>query len=173
MKKADVKKLAVMSLLIAMEVVLSRFLSVTTPIVKISFSFLPIALSGALYGPVYAGIGAAAADILGMLLFPAGAFFPGFTLTAFLTGIVYGVCLHGQSRCLLRTCVAVFVIAIVLNLGLNTLWLRIITGKGYLALLPPRVLKSIVMIPVKILGIRLITSKRFLTRFVQKQLSRV
>ena len=41
-----------------------------------------------------------------------------------------------------------------LQLGLDTLWLVMITGKGYLALLPTRAIKSLVMIPVQVLTIR-------------------
>ena len=84
-KKFDVKKLIQISLLIAIEVILTRFCSINTPIVRIGFGFLPIAIIAMMYGPLSAGISYAIGDILGMMLFPTGSFFPGFTLTAFLT----------------------------------------------------------------------------------------
>ena len=68
--------------LIAIEIVLSRFCSIATPIVKIGFGFVPIAVCGMLYGPVWAGVAGGAADLLGAVLFPIGAYFPGFTLSA-------------------------------------------------------------------------------------------
>ena len=37
-----------------------------------------------------------------------------------------------------------------MNLGLDTLWIKMITGNAYLVLLPTRVIKSLVMIPVQI-----------------------
>lgn len=38
------KKVILAALLLAMEIVLSRFLSIKTPILKISFAFIPIML---------------------------------------------------------------------------------------------------------------------------------
>ncbi|MDR3239237.1 MAG: folate family ECF transporter S component [Clostridiales bacterium] len=163
MNQSHPKRLAVTALLIAMEIVLSRFGSITTPIVKIGFEFLPVALTGMLYGPFYAGIAAAIADVLGASLFPAGAFFPGFTLTAFLTGAAYGVFLYGHERSLLRVCLAVGVVNIALNIGLNTAWLQMITGKGYIALLPARVTKNLLMAPIQASLIRLAASRKFFT----------
>ena len=39
--------------------------------------------------------------LVGALLFPTGAFFPGFTLTAACTGLLYGLCLYRRDRSLL------------------------------------------------------------------------
>ena len=55
-KKFDVKKLIQISLLIAIEVILTRFCSINTPIVRIGFGFLPIAIIAMMYGPLSAGI---------------------------------------------------------------------------------------------------------------------
>lgn len=64
-----VNKIVYMGLLIALKVILTRFLSIQTPIVRIGFGFLPIAVAGIMFGPIFAGI-AAIADILGMIIFP-------------------------------------------------------------------------------------------------------
>ncbi|MEG1932033.1 MAG: folate family ECF transporter S component, partial [Pygmaiobacter sp.] len=69
----NAKCIAQMALLIALEIILSRFVSIPTPIVKISFSFLAIVTMAMLYGPVYAAAGAALADFLGAILIPFGA----------------------------------------------------------------------------------------------------
>jgi len=89
-QKSNTKRLVVLAFLIALEIILTRFCSIQTPIVRIGFGFLPVAMMGILYGPLWAGIGYAAGDVLGMLIFPSAAYFPGFTLTAFLTGIIFG-----------------------------------------------------------------------------------
>ncbi|MEG1774716.1 MAG: hypothetical protein RR320_07675, partial [Oscillospiraceae bacterium] len=49
---------------------------------------------------------------------------------------------------------AVLVISLCWNLGLDTYWLTLFTGKGVWALLPARVLKSAVLIPIQIVGVR-------------------
>lgn len=149
MLKIKISQLTQIALLIALEIVLTRFCAITTPIVRIGFGFLPIALIGMLYGPVWAGLGAAIADILGVILFPFVTFSPGFTLTAALTGVVYGALLY-RDRSPLRIVCAVLIITLGLNLCLDTVWIKMLTGKGYLALLPTRVLKCVIMAPVQI-----------------------
>lgn len=147
----NIRKMVFLALFIALEVVLTRFLSIQTPIVRIGFTFLPIALSSMMFGPWFGGIAAALADILGMMIFPVGgAYFPGFTLTAFLTGTIYGIFLYKKPKNLFRISMAVIVISVIINLGLDTLWLWMITGKAIMVLLPARVIKCLIMIPMQI-----------------------
>ena len=164
--KFDVKKLIQISLLIAIEVILTRFCSINTPIVRIGFGFLPIAIIGMMYGPLSAGVAYAIGDLLGVALFPTGSFFPGFTLTAFLTGIVYGVFLYNKPKTWPRIIGAVLTVCLVINLGLDTLWLSILMGKGYIALLPTRIMKAVLMIPVQTFIIGIIW-KKVVVRFVK------
>lgn len=154
------KRMTHIALLIAVEIVLSRFCSINTPIVRIGFGFIPIAMIGMMHGPLWAGGAAAMADFIGLMLFPTGAYFPGFTLTAFLTGVTYGLLLHRKNNWR-RIILAVGIISLVLNLCLDTLWLYIITGQGYMALLPTRILKCMIMTPVQIVVIRLISSRLY------------
>ena len=164
--KFDVKKLIQISLLIAIEVILTRFCSIQTPIVRIGFGFLPIAIIGMMYGPLSAGVAYAIGDLLGVALFPTGSFFPGFTITAFLTGIVYGVFLYNKPKTWPRIIGAVLTVCLVINLGLDTLWLSILMGKGYIALLPTRIMKAVLMIPVQTFIIAIIW-KKVVVRFVK------
>ena len=164
--KFDVKKLIQISLLIAIEVILTRFCSIQTPIVRIGFGYLPIAIIGMMYGPLSAGVAYAIGDLLGVALFPTGSFFPGFTITAFLTGIVYGVFLYNKPKTWPRIIGAVLTVCLVINLGLDTLWLSILMGKGYIALLPTRIMKAVLMIPVQTFIIGIIW-KKVVVRFVK------
>ena len=99
MKNSNVKKLVEISLLIALEVILTRFCSIYTGVLRIGFGFLPVAIIAMMYGPISAGVAYAIGDILRMMIFPSGSYFPGFTLTAFLTGVIYGVvlCKHPKT----------------------------------------------------------------------------
>ena len=65
-QKSNTKRLVVLAFLIALEIILTRFCSIQTPIVRIGFGFLPVAMMGILYGPIWAGIGYAIGDLLGM-----------------------------------------------------------------------------------------------------------
>lgn len=158
-----VTDLVTMAFLMSMEIILTRYLSIDTGIVRIGFGFLPVAVMGILYGPLWAGVCYAAGDVLGMLLLAKAPYFPGFTLTAFLTGILYGLVLYGKPVTWKRALAAALPVCILMNLCLDTLWLQIITGQGLWALLPGRLLKAGIMIPVQTLLITLIW-QRILTR---------
>lgn len=151
----NIKIIVSLSMFIAMEVILTRFLSIQTPIVRIGFSFIPIALSSMIFGPIFGGIAAALADIIGMMIFPSGgAYFPGFTFSAFLTGIIYGLFLYKKQKTLFQVSLAVIAVSLFVNLGLDTIWLWILTGKGLIALLTPRIVKALIMAPIQILMIK-------------------
>ena len=80
--------LAALSMLTALQVVLSRFVSIETPIVKIGFGFVPVMLAGGLFGPIGGLIVGGLSDFVGAILFPFGAYFPGYTITAAFSGAV-------------------------------------------------------------------------------------
>lgn len=159
MKRENIRvhTIALMAVLIAMEIILSRLLSIRTPIVVIGFGFVAVAVAGMMMGPFRAGVVAALADMIGVMLFPTGAYFPGFTVTAFMTGLIYGLVLHDPRPKFWRVIVAVLVINLVCSLALDTCWLYMITGKGILALLPARLAKCAVMAPVQVMTIQLLT----------------
>jgi len=144
-------RMVMAGLLIALEIVLSRFLSITTPITKIGFGFFPIVLIALQFGPLWAGASGALADFLGANLFPLGPYFPGFTVTGFLTGLIFGLFLYNKPHKLWRAAAAAAVIGVFLTVGLNCLWLSMLYGKGYLAFLPGRMTQAAVMIPTQVL----------------------
>ncbi|MEA4933179.1 MAG: folate family ECF transporter S component [Lawsonibacter sp.] len=148
------------ALLIAIEIVLSRFFSISTPIVRIGFDFAPMALAGILFGPWYGCAVGALADLLGANLFPAGPFWPGFTLVAGLSGLAYGLLLHHKAGAqwsrmatVLRIAAAVLIVILPLQLGLDTVNLMLLLDKGFFVLLPARITKAVVMIPVQFVTI--------------------
>ena len=156
MSKFNTRTLTTLALLTTMEIVLSRFLSISAWNMKIGLSFVPIVAAAILYGPLAAGVVAALGDFIGAILFPIGAYFPGFTLTAFLTGFVFGFILHekqGWPQCI----AAVGVNQFVLSLFLNTLWISILYGSPYGPLLAARSVQCVILTAVQLLGIRVVS----------------
>lgn len=134
MDKLSVKTLCRAAILIAIEIVLSRFLSFSTMELKIGFGFVPIALCGFMYGPVISAFAGALADFLGAVLFPIGNYFVGFTLTAALTGLCFGLFLHRRKVGFFPNMVLCALInCLILSLGLNTYWVSLITGTPFFA----------------------------------------
>ncbi len=151
------RNLVIMAVLVAVQVVLSRFASITAWNVKIGFGFVPVMLGGMLLGPLGGGIIGMVSDLIGSILFPSGAFFPGFTLTAFLTGVIFGLFLQKKPD-LPRLACAVVLNQLLCSLLLNTLWISILYGSSYLGLLSTRILQAIFYVVVQI-GVGLLLVK--------------
>ncbi|GHU49114.1 membrane protein [Clostridia bacterium] len=150
--------LLVIALLMAMEIVLTRLLSINTPLLRISLGFIPVSLIAIMYGPLWAAGAYAMCDIIGAILFPTGTFFPGFTLTAFLTGLTFGLFLYKHPVSWSRVLPASLIICILFNTLLNSLWLYILMHNGFLAFVPMRLVKNIIMVPLHSIMIPLVWS---------------
>ena len=148
-------RLVLMAMVVAIQVILSRFLSINLWNLKIGFSFVPIALAGMLLGPMGAGLTGMVADIIGATLFPSGAFFPGFTLTAFITAFGYGFFLH-KKQDMPHILAAVLFSEIVGTLLLNTKWIAILYGTAFLPIFITRVWQAVGMGIVEVVVIKLL-----------------
>lgn len=149
------KKLAYIGIFIAIGIVFSRFLTIQTATLKVGFGFIPEMLASSLFGPLAGGFINGMVDLIGAIVFPkGGSYFPGFTLSAFLGGAIYGIFLYKKEINIKNILIPTIIVTVLINLGLNTLWLTILTGKGFLVLLPARILKELVMVPVEVLTFR-------------------
>lgn len=115
------------AMLVALQIVLSRFLSIQTPIVKFSFGFIPVMFAGAMFGAWGGAIVGGLSDILGAVLFPSGSYFPGYTLTAALSGAVYGF-MFMNKHCIWRILIAYLITSALVTLGLNSFWIALQSG---------------------------------------------
>lgn len=152
MKK--IRKIILSALLLASAIVINRFLSVNTSIVSIGFTFVPLMLAGIILGWKYSLVIAALTDLIGALLFPFGSYFVGYTISSALTGLVYGLLLYNKGefkvdkKFMIHLIIAILIVCIFINGGLNTLWLVLTSKKAFLAILPTRVLKQLLMMPI-------------------------
>ena len=76
-------------------------------------------------------------------------------LTVFLTGIVYGSFLHKHGP-RSSNLVAASIMVVAIRVGLDTLWLGILFDDSYLALMPVRLVKGLIDIPLQIVLIPLL-----------------
>lgn len=146
--KITTEILVVTGFMIALSVVLSKLISINISFLRVGFGFLPIAVLAIMYGPVIAAIGYGVADLLGAWLLPTGTFFPGFTVSAVLTGLIFGWILYKKEVSFVRALIASAIVCLAVNLLLNTWWLTFLIGKGFKVLLASRAVKEIVAIPV-------------------------
>lgn len=154
------KKIILTALLLAMLIILSRFLSIKTPLLKISFAFIPTMLCAIWLGPKWAVLLNVLGDVIGATLFPTGPYFVGYTISTAITALIYGLLIYKkeantytEKQFIIRIIISVILVTAISNIGLNTLWVSITTGKAFIVLLGTRIVKEIVMIPIQIIVI--------------------
>lgn len=142
--------LVLCGLMAALAVVLNYTTSIfITPNIRIGFSGLPNRVVEYLFGPWVGALFGAMLDILKYLLKPdGGAFFFGYTFNVMVAGVIYGFVLYRKPVRIWRIFVAEFLTKTIVNCGLNTLWIAVLNGNAFLAILPPRVLKNVIMLPI-------------------------
>lgn len=138
------------ALLMALGLALSSVRIDITPTLRISFAFLANAMIGMLFGPVVSMLTGGIGDILGFLIHPSGPYFPGITITAVLSGLLYGVFLYHSNARLSHVIAAKTSVTLLSNILLNTFWTSILYGKAFMAILPLRITKNLVMLPIEI-----------------------
>ncbi len=153
------KKMILSALLLAITIVLSRFLSINTPLLSIGFSFVPMILSAIWLGPKYACIICGLADLIGALLFPFGTYFVGFTISAICKGLIYGLVLYKKGepltnkQLIIRLIIACVLVVGIVNILMDATWLVIMYDKAFLAVLSVRIVPQLIMIPIQIVTI--------------------
>ncbi len=96
-KRLSTKVLVKAGFLATVSIVLTRFFSLMIPLgglpaLRVGFGSIPLIMAGMMFGPVVGGITGIVADVVGYMINPmGGTFFPGFTLTAALYGIISGL----------------------------------------------------------------------------------
>ena len=142
-----------------------------TPTIKVGFSGLPNRLVDFMFGPVVGCLFGGIMDVVKFLIKPDGGFFFGYTLTPMVSGLIYGLFyyrlqikrpeneaeLSGKAKIkswivvntktIILILIANVLVKVICNIGLNTLWTSMMTGKAWLALLPARLIKNLIQIP--------------------------
>ena len=157
---SKLKKVVLSGILLALLIVLNRFISIKTPLLVISFSFVPIMMGSIWLGQKYSTLIAALGDLIGAILFPFGTYFPGFTVSAGLTGLIYGLFLHqkqGEERTnkqwIIRLIFSNLLVLGIVEIFVVSIWLNIMYGKAYLVVVSTRVLAQVIMFPIRIITI--------------------
>lgn len=142
------RTLTTTGVLLAIQMVLSSYGTIeVTDSLKISLAHLALAPTALFFGPVVAGMQGALSDILALAIKPTGPYFPGFTLSAMLLGLFYGLALYKTKRKLWQVVAVRLAVMVIINIGLNTLFLTMLYGPSRLVTLPVRALKNLIQFP--------------------------
>ncbi|MBE6903587.1 MAG: folate family ECF transporter S component [Ruminococcaceae bacterium] len=155
MKRSHTRNLTISAILAIISIILTRFLPTTIPIagvisIRLDFGYIPIIFAALYLGGLYGAGAGVVADLIGAFVFPIGPYFPGFTLTNFLVGIVPVLIKKILSKVSseLLICFISSIFIQIIAFVLNTLWLILLYSQSFALIALPRALASIIMIPV-------------------------
>lgn len=145
------KHLAKCAMLLALSI-LSAYLMSFYPAnyIKISFSFLFIAVAGMQYGPFIAAAIAAISDVICFITHPTGQYIPLITLTTALSGFIVGLFLYKNKTQIWRIIVSRAIIIIFISTIIDTYILSLIFERMYFVFLLQRSVKNAIAFPIEI-----------------------
>lgn len=144
--------LTLAALLTALQLIFDKFSLGNQQVVLIGLGFMITAISGYFLGPWLTGITMVITDLLSNTVFNTGSmFFPGYTFSALISGLIAGMFLYQAKPTLLRILTYEFVQILVTNVFFNTLWLVMMgfAKDGALVLLKIRLVKEIITWPLE------------------------
>lgn len=169
-------KIILTAILIALNVILERFLAYSVWNQTISFGFIAVAFAAAFLGMPYAVAVAGFGDLIGSLMFPFGAYFPGFTLTNCVYGLILAEFLY-KNATPIKIIISVVLNKIVCSLILNTLWISIMYRGGvdaFFAVLITRLLSTGILAAVELIVLLLMFSEKSKIRILlEKNLKKI
>ena len=153
MKNKRVGSLVILALMIGLNIVLSRFVSIKAMNFKISFTFLTIVLSAYFYGYYGAIMVALFGDLLGALLFPIGPYNPLLTLTSIMCAVVYAYFFYKKDLSNKKIILACLINRFIISLFINTTIISLMYNLSFKATFITRIYSSTVMFVVEVLAL--------------------
>ena len=163
-KLKTVKDLCSLGVLIAIAVVLAVYGTVRVgSAIKISFKFIPVFITAAVFGPIWGGTVGALADILAYIVSPVGgAFLPQITMIEFMYGFTYGLFFFNMNRwdgykSMIKIIICVIFQITVLNLWMTTKMLTPIMHMSFNNLLVMRAVSGVINMAIQLIVISIMS----------------
>ena len=141
MKITSTRGIVFLGLLTGLAIILTRFVQIPLSFIsgfndRISLGFLPVALSGTLFGPAGGALVGGLEDLIRALIFPQGDINLLFTVNAALRGAIYGICLKKMNiKNIIISSIIIFalnntlIISAIIHLCYGAPFLAAFTGK--------------------------------------------
>ena len=142
---------------IAIAVVVGSFLSFyVTESIKFNLAPVIIMLTGAVLGPIYGAAAGGVTDVLSFLIGTAakpGPYFPGFSVTMVLYGLIAGLLFYRKDRraevpSIAKISLGTVLIQTICSLLINSFWTYFLYGPSYAVVLATRIPSTYIMCAV-------------------------
>lgn len=171
---AQLKNIRILSLcavFVALQVISSGFFVQVSENLRIYFSFIFTALFSCIGGPVMALVSGFAADIISFMLFPSGAFFFGYTLSAMLGALLFALLLWDTRITIVKLALSRIFITVFINILLGSVWTTMLYSKGFLFYVTKSAIKNLALLPLEII-LLVILFKALLPLLYRKNLTK-
>lgn len=143
------RTIAICAMLIAINVVLESFAQDLTAYIRVSFAFVTLPVATVMFGPLVGCAVGILQDVAGFIVRPTGAWLVVLTIDAGIAGMISGLVLYKKKVTLLRVFIAELLIVLCVNIILNSAGLAPTVGSGLAGILPSRIIKNILLLPVQ------------------------
>ncbi len=155
--RAFMRRLAFASMLVALQIVLSRLLGIQAKDFQESLGFTAVATASCILGPVWGGVVAVAADFLGATLFGTGPYFPLFAINEVLYALVFAFYFYKKEASAFTSALSVVTNTVFISIPLTPLWLSLYyrlllpeNVKPYFAIFSAKITSALIALPFKI-----------------------
>lgn len=141
--------LAICALMIALNIVLGYCSINYSAYLKIRFGFMTQPVVAMLFGPLVACLTGIIQDAVSLALMPTGPFNPAYSLCVGISAMIYGLVFYKKPVSILRVLLAEVLVIFLGNIILNSIALSPTVGSGFIGILPARILKNIILLPIQ------------------------
>lgn len=158
MKAFNTKDITILAVFIALDIILTRFFSINVWNIRIGFGFVPTIMVAHMYGIKFTITECALSDIIGAVLFPTGAYFVGFTISAMVMGLIWGSLLYKESN-IKKIVLAVLLIQVICSLTITSASISFLYKVPLFTVIIGRIGQVILMTIVELLLIPIVINK--------------
>lgn len=149
-KLKSVKYLAIIACMIALKIAVGSIRIPVNENLRITVTYIVVALESTIVGPAAGMVSAFVTDNLSFILYPDGAYFPGYTLTAMLGSLIYSLCLYQKKITITRIAIAKTINNYLVNVAIGSLWSSMLYGNAYIVYATKSLIKNTILLPVEI-----------------------
>lgn len=168
--RKQILDITVMAMVLAIRLVMEMLPTIKFGLyVQIGFGFIGAAIAGVMLGPWRAALVGILVDILGNFFRgETGQFFLGYTFTALVGGFIYGYFLYKRPLRWEQIFMTVLLVTLFCNLGLNSLWVYMMTGKAFAVFMPLRIIKNLISFPLNTAILTVLFSNQTMKTLIEK-----
>lgn len=140
--------LVICAMMIAVNVALGYFTINISSYLRIGFGFVTLPIVGTLFGPAAGCFTGILQDVVSFMLKPTGAYIFTYTLNVGISGMIHGMMLYKKPVSFARVFMTKLIIVVIVNIILNSVALAPTVGSGMAGILPARIIKNIILLPI-------------------------